>query len=641
MNTATLHETTAIAAAVAAVTALQELLLIPLSRLRPSSHNVRKSGGTSIPELAASIARVGLLQNLNVVLAADGEHYEVVAGRRRLAALKLLVKRRKLAKDFEVAVAEQIIRLVAAHEHRRSPRPMAKRYLKPSSIDQTKRVPAVKIEWAKRKALSLPLLQESDTEEKRNLALKEFKAKTLGKPGPTADQVAAFKATLQRQFGPSWRLQRRFVGIHRLPWQPAAMLPETIDVDQARLWRAALNSGYGIFRQSHEAVAVDERASWQADGFAEAWKRRATDLVGYVTFADGTPCAFWKRLEKSDKAVPSFALGSAFCRLAAQAWLKADGRKIREYWHYAIYGPALLHPSRDWFKGQGPSLPLGSAPDYLVIDDVGELHLFESKAGSIADAWKRLEKGLHQLEAIKKVKLMTVSAAKPPKSAVAVYTCIEAGKKITMKAYDPPVEAAKKEPQSEPPPDLWVHDDVAYCMAAADAADLFDALDELPTTGLFDSALNLRPDAPPVEGIRWKRTAAGLLGLMRDPSDLKTLWSRLGVYLTVRAMLPVGPSPMRGRGRDRWKAGLVASTSPSAALGDAYGYFNKALELASAPNELLVALAEVLGFGRYRSSQSEAMWTIRAALSAGERRFDVEESGLVFVAPLEPDEPSA
>jgi ParB-like chromosome segregation protein Spo0J len=60
---------------------------------------VRKSGGTSIPELASSIARVGLLQNLTVVAAPDGEHYEVVAGRRRLAALKLLVKRRKLAKD--------------------------------------------------------------------------------------------------------------------------------------------------------------------------------------------------------------------------------------------------------------------------------------------------------------------------------------------------------------------------------------------------------------------------------------------------------------------------------------------------------------------------------------------------------------
>ncbi len=105
MNTATLHETTAIAAAVQTVAAIgagQDLLLIPLSRLRPSSRNVRKSGGTSIPELAASIARVGLLQNLTVVLSPDGEHYEVVAGRRRLAALKLLVKRRKLAKDHDV-----------------------------------------------------------------------------------------------------------------------------------------------------------------------------------------------------------------------------------------------------------------------------------------------------------------------------------------------------------------------------------------------------------------------------------------------------------------------------------------------------------------------------------------------------------
>lgn len=109
MNTAALEETTAVAVAVAiakgdaaAVAASQELLLIPLSQLRPSSRNVRKSGGTSIPELASSIARVGLLQNLTVVAAPEGEHFEVVAGRRRLAALKLLVKRRKLTKDHEV-----------------------------------------------------------------------------------------------------------------------------------------------------------------------------------------------------------------------------------------------------------------------------------------------------------------------------------------------------------------------------------------------------------------------------------------------------------------------------------------------------------------------------------------------------------
>jgi len=84
------------------IPASQEVLLIPMSQLRPSSRNVRKSGGTSIPELASSIARVGLLQNLTVTAASDSEHYEVVAGRRRLAALKLLAKRRALPKTHAV-----------------------------------------------------------------------------------------------------------------------------------------------------------------------------------------------------------------------------------------------------------------------------------------------------------------------------------------------------------------------------------------------------------------------------------------------------------------------------------------------------------------------------------------------------------
>jgi ParB family chromosome partitioning protein len=43
--------------------------LVPLSRLVPrrSGRNVRKTPRMSIPELAASIARVGLLQNLIVI----------------------------------------------------------------------------------------------------------------------------------------------------------------------------------------------------------------------------------------------------------------------------------------------------------------------------------------------------------------------------------------------------------------------------------------------------------------------------------------------------------------------------------------------------------------------------------------------
>jgi ParB family transcriptional regulator, chromosome partitioning protein len=108
MNTVTYSETQAVqdaatpSAVEAIATATYRLLLIPLSQLRPSSRNVRQSGGASIPELASSIARVGLLQNLTVTVASEGGHYEVVAGKRRLAALKLLAKRRKIDKAHDV-----------------------------------------------------------------------------------------------------------------------------------------------------------------------------------------------------------------------------------------------------------------------------------------------------------------------------------------------------------------------------------------------------------------------------------------------------------------------------------------------------------------------------------------------------------
>ncbi|MFT3719257.1 ParB/RepB/Spo0J family partition protein [Pseudorhodoferax sp.] len=112
MNAVTRTETQAVStAASSAANVLQaadpskHMILVPLSRLvlRPTGRNVRKTmPRMSIPELAASIQRVGLLQNLIVIAAADGEHYEVVAGGRRLAALKLLAKKRRIAKDWNV-----------------------------------------------------------------------------------------------------------------------------------------------------------------------------------------------------------------------------------------------------------------------------------------------------------------------------------------------------------------------------------------------------------------------------------------------------------------------------------------------------------------------------------------------------------
>lgn len=107
MNAVTQTEARAINTAAAipleAADPTKNLILVPLSRLvsRPTGRNVRKTP-RSIPELAASIQRVGLLQNLIVIAAADGEHYEVVAGGRRLAALKLLAKKHRISKEWEV-----------------------------------------------------------------------------------------------------------------------------------------------------------------------------------------------------------------------------------------------------------------------------------------------------------------------------------------------------------------------------------------------------------------------------------------------------------------------------------------------------------------------------------------------------------
>ena len=77
------------------------IISIPLSKLIPSAFNVRKTGGESLDDLAASIAVHGLIQCLNV-RPAEGGKYEVVAGGRRLAAMKRLAKEKLLAKSFPV-----------------------------------------------------------------------------------------------------------------------------------------------------------------------------------------------------------------------------------------------------------------------------------------------------------------------------------------------------------------------------------------------------------------------------------------------------------------------------------------------------------------------------------------------------------
>ena len=90
---------------------MAEIVTVPLSKLTASDANMRKTARDSgLDELAASIAAHGLLQNLTVrpVLDEAGaatDKYEVVAGGRRLGALKLLAKRKLLGKAAPIACA--------------------------------------------------------------------------------------------------------------------------------------------------------------------------------------------------------------------------------------------------------------------------------------------------------------------------------------------------------------------------------------------------------------------------------------------------------------------------------------------------------------------------------------------------------
>jgi ParB family chromosome partitioning protein len=86
---------------------MSEIISVPLNKLVRSERNVRKTGGESIDELAASILAHGLLHNLSVIQQRSGKgassgKYEVIAGGRRYAALQRLAKEKKLPKTFAV-----------------------------------------------------------------------------------------------------------------------------------------------------------------------------------------------------------------------------------------------------------------------------------------------------------------------------------------------------------------------------------------------------------------------------------------------------------------------------------------------------------------------------------------------------------
>lgn len=93
---------------------MTQLQSIPLSKLKPSKLNVRKTGGKDVEQLAASIRAIGLQQNLGVLPVGKG--FEVVFGGRRLRALQALAKADTLPESLAEGVPCHVLTESEAHE---------------------------------------------------------------------------------------------------------------------------------------------------------------------------------------------------------------------------------------------------------------------------------------------------------------------------------------------------------------------------------------------------------------------------------------------------------------------------------------------------------------------------------------------
>lgn len=258
---------------------MSQLQNIPLNRLVVSHVNVRKTDRKAdVAALAASIASHGLLQNLSVSAEEDGK-FSVVAGGRRLAALKMLAKSGAIAKDF--AVPCQVLAKEAASEtslaenvHRVAMDPMdeadafATLREKGSAVDEIARrfgvtvrhvdqrlalarlSPKVKAAW-KRRDLTLDAARAFCLVDDH--ARQEAVFKSLGKPVTHAASVRA--RLMEGRIRSSDRLVK-FVGLEAYELAGGAVTRDLFEVDATYICDPAL-----VARMAEEKLE-SERQTW-------------------------------------------------------------------------------------------------------------------------------------------------------------------------------------------------------------------------------------------------------------------------------------------------------------------------------------------------------------------------------------------
>jgi len=204
-------------------------------------------------------------------------------------------------------------------------------------------------------------------------------------------------------------------------------------VRKVELLCAALNAGYG----SRHAMASLMTPTLIKPVELRRYLRQRLELVSTCIHHDaGRMVAreFFEVVESSEKGAVSFIAGCLGTQLAATRWLEGSGTKLKAFLHVGLYSKATVVPAAVLVKLIKKG---GRTPDFLVLDDANQWHLFESKGGSTGARWGQIVDGLRQLDGVSTVGYAT-RTKHSPRSKVCVQTRLEAGKPLEITAVDPP-----------------------------------------------------------------------------------------------------------------------------------------------------------------------------------------------------------
>lgn len=214
---------------------------------------------------------------------------------------------------------------------------------------------------------------------------------------------------------------------------PALSLPQII--------HAALECGYGRIGMWSSHLLLDHKESCELASYLLKRLLMVASCIKIDKDDAYFTQEFYSKIEPSEKVAISFIAGGIGSFIAAHHWFDAVGEKINVMLHSSIY-----------IKGLSPSINTNTltsqkSPDYLIESSSGEWHVFESKGGTDAGRYKRILEGLLQLDTITHLAWASPTASSSPKpvtTSVCTHTCINAGTKLKVLAYDPPSEHAEE-----------------------------------------------------------------------------------------------------------------------------------------------------------------------------------------------------